>query len=76
MAQATENALATKASVLMKSCRSLDVERLRKAELHFCAVWSYKRPNRYAASLSPPNLGYVFQLEPADCFNWNRPSVH
>ena len=62
--------------VLTKGCHSLHVERLREAELHFCAVWSYKRPNRDAVSLSPPNLGYVFQLEPADCFNWDRPSVH
>jgi hypothetical protein len=54
----------------------LNIHWLCEAELHFCSMRSYKRANRYAASPRPSNLGCVFQLESADCFNGDCASVH
>src|SRR5213083_277006 len=47
----------------------LDVDWLSEAEFQFRTVWGYEWTDRYAASPSPPNLGFVFQREAARCLN-------
>src|SRR6266704_1423027 len=62
--------------ILVQGRFGLHVERFRQAELHFCTVWSYERTDRDTATGCPPPLGFVFQLESADCFNWDCASVN
>jgi hypothetical protein len=54
----------------------LNIQWLCEAELHLCSMRSYKRPNRYTASPRPSNLGFIFQLESAHCFNRDCASVY